>query len=107
MTPARVPGEPSWKWRRIVIFATCAYCAAMLLYMVNEEDTRVNESIAFSLATLLGVIIVGYTGFATAQDIAAIMATKSGTPYAPPEERVDPLPFEPEDEQRPPGGGLR
>jgi hypothetical protein len=77
-------GEPSWRWRRAVILATCLYCAVQIAFLVGAADTRVNETIAFGLVALMGVLILGYVGFATAQDIAAIMATRSATPYQPP-----------------------
>jgi hypothetical protein len=77
-------GEPSWKWRRAVLFVIIAYCMAMLSFLVGDEDTRLHETLATGHIMLLAALVLGYQGFATAQDIAAIMATKSGTPYAPP-----------------------
>ena len=76
-------GEPSWKWRRGVLFVMIAYCMAMLSTLVGDEDTRLHETLAWGHIMLLAALVLGYQGFATAQDIAAIMATKSGTPYAP------------------------
>ncbi|MBB3772010.1 hypothetical protein FHS55_002619 [Angulomicrobium tetraedrale] len=42
-----------------------------------------NDTMAFGYMVLIAVLILGYSGFATAQDVAAIWATRSGLPYAP------------------------
>lgn len=77
-------GEPSWKWRRLVLFVVASYCMGMLVALIGDADTRLHETLAWGHIMLLAALVLGYQGFATAQDIAAIMATKSGTPYAPP-----------------------
>ena len=103
MTAKRHPGEPSWKWRRWVIFPLTVYGCVELHLLIGAADTRVNETIAWGWFMLIGVLVLGYTGFATAQDIAAIMATRNATPYAPKADEyyaaADSLP----DGQRPPG----
>jgi hypothetical protein len=107
--PKRAPGEPSWFWRRTVLFVVCGWCMVMLWRLVGTEDTEVHEAIVSGLVMLLGALVLGYQGFATAQDIAAILSTRSGTPYR------DSLPAEPygghgfdiTDDQRAPGAGLR
>lgn len=85
-------GEPGWKWRRAAIFPVVAWGCWELHLLKAAPDTRVNETIAFGWITLISVLVLGYTGFATAQDIAAIWRTRSGLPYALPQ--VD-LPAEP------------
>jgi hypothetical protein len=54
-----------------------------LVALESASDTRVNETIAWGWILLVASVALGYLGFATAQDIAAIFATRSGTPYAP------------------------
>lgn len=78
-------GEPIWFWRRTVLFVVVGFCMVMLWRMVDVPDTRVNDTIAWGLIMVLAALVLGYQGFATAQDIAAIMATRSGRPYAEPE----------------------
>jgi hypothetical protein len=78
------PGEPSWKWRRLVIFSVTIWGIYQLHILVNENDSRLNETIAFGWQVLIGALVLGYTGFATAQDIAAIWRTRRGNPYSPP-----------------------
>ncbi len=108
-TPKKVPGEPSWYWRRAVLFVVCGWCMVMLWRLVGGDDTEVHEALVSGLIMLLGALVLGYQGFATAQDIAAILSTRSGTPYAPP--IYGEPPFDPrgpyDDEQRPPGAGIR
>ncbi len=45
---------------------------------------------AFGYMMLIALLILGYSGLATAQDIAAIWATRSGLPYAPPSSPASP-----------------
>lgn len=74
-------GEPSWRWRRTATFLMIAYCMGGLAGMVDRADTELNGTIASGLMWLLGVTFLGYAGFATAQDVAAIIAARSGLPY--------------------------
>jgi hypothetical protein len=84
------PGMPSWAWRRILIYSVVTYSFYHLHELVNAPDTRVNDTIAFGLLTLVSVLVLGYTGLATAQDIAAIWTTRTARPYAdPPADPVD------------------
>ncbi len=76
-------GEPGWSWRRAAIFPVVAWGCWELHLLKAAADTRVNETIAFGWITLIAALVLGYTGFATAQDIAAIWRTRSGLPYAP------------------------
>lgn len=86
-------GEPSWKWRRILIFATVVWSFFQLAMLVNGPDTRVNDTIAFGLLVLISTLVLGYTGLATAQDIAAIWTTRTARPYSePPQEPTPPPP---------------
>ena len=84
-------GEPSWRWRRILIYAVLIWACVQLAVLVDASDTRVNETIAWGWLVLITALVLGYTGFATVQDVAAIWATRTGRPYAdPPVEPADP-----------------
>lgn len=83
-------GEPSWKWRRIIIYVMLIWACFQLHRLVNAPDTRVNESIAWGWQIIIITLVLGYTGFATAQDVAAIMTTRTARPYADPP--PDPVP---------------
>lgn len=81
---AKKTGEPSWVWRRIVIFAVTTFCLWQINGLVDAVDSELNRLIASSLLLLIGVLVMGYTGFATVQDVVAIWRTGRGLPYAPP-----------------------
>lgn len=89
---AKKTGEPSWIYRRIFIFATGAFCLWQINGLVDAVDSELNRLIASSLLLLIGVLAMGYTGFATVQDVVAIWRTGRGLPYAPPppDERNEP-----------------
>lgn len=75
-------GEPSWKYRRLVVFGTIGFCFVGVGRLIDATDTELNQTIASGLLYLAGVTILGYTGLATAQDVAAIWTARSGRPYA-------------------------
>lgn len=81
---SQTTGEPSWRWRRIVILTTVAFCMMMIAWMVDRADTQLNMVIASGLLWLAGVLILGYAGLATVQDVSAIITTRTGRPYADP-----------------------
>lgn len=92
--PTKKPaGEPSWKWRRIIIYAVLIWACYQLFLLIDAEDSRLNETIAWGWQVIVMVLVTGYTGFATAQDIAAIWTTRTARPYADPP--VDPVPAPP------------
>lgn len=91
--PKKNAGEPSWRYRRIMIYSLLIWACYQLYDLVDAQDTRLNDSIAFGWQTIIAILVVGYTGFATAQDIAAIWTTRTGRPYAdPPTEPTPPPP---------------
>lgn len=98
---AKKSGEPGWTWRRAVIFPLIIFACWRLMIMENAPDTVVNQTIAWGWIILIISLAFFYTGFATAQDITAILATRTGLPYASPpvavdgEPVVDPEPYEP------------
>lgn len=79
-------GEPSWKWRRIMVFLVTGFACALLWHMVNAPDTTVNQTIAYGLIFLIAAVVFFYTGMATAQDVVAMWTTKSATPYLKPKD---------------------
>lgn len=86
-------GEPSWFWRRNLLFVVVAWSFFQIFLLVNGPDTRVNDTISWGLVLLIMVLVTGYTGLATAQDIAAIWTTRTAKPYAdPPQEPTPPPP---------------
>jgi|GEM_PF-2081916 len=79
---AKPNGEPGWSWRRAVIFPLVAFACWRLMMMENAPDTKVNETIAWGWVVMTICLALFYTGFATVQDVVAILATRSGLPYA-------------------------
>lgn len=75
-------GEPSWKWRRPLIYGTVGFCMICIGTMIDASDTELNRTIASGLLWLMGAVVIGYAGFATAQDATAIIAARTGRPYA-------------------------
>lgn len=91
---ARTSGEPGWKWRRAIIFPVVAWACWQLMLLMDAPDTRVNETVATVWGVLISVLVLGYTGFATVQDIAAIWRTGTAMPYRE-TPQPDPLPYDP------------
>lgn len=76
-------GEPSWSWRRYIIIGVILFSLYTMWDMKDAADTMVNRAIVESVFLMAMAFGLGYTGLATAQDIAAIWRTKSGLPYRP------------------------
>ena len=75
-------GRPSWKNRRLVIFATLIFCAFCVMYiMFQGNDTRVNETIVLSCFALAGSVIGFYVAGAAWTDVN-IEKIKSNAPRA-------------------------
>lgn len=89
-------GEPSFRWRRVAFFLIVGYCLIFLpiLAYIPELPTN-NLKIAEALTDLVGWAFLVYAAGAGAQDIAAIVTTRSGRPYADQVQSVDPAPAEP------------
>ena len=83
LKPKRQSGKPTWWWRRGIVIVTVLFCFWQLNGLRIATDTRVNDTLAFGYLTLVAVLVLTYAGLATAQDIAAIWATRSGLPYSP------------------------
>ena len=97
---AKKTGEPGWSWRRAFIFPVVIYGCWELSLLKYAPDTRVNERLADGWMLLILALVLGYTGFATFQDIAAIWRTGSARPYADPPQIAETGP--PFDTQNPP-----
>lgn len=80
---AKPTGEPGWAWRRAVIFPNIAISFWLLDKITGLPSSPVNETIAWGLIVNIICSVMFYAGFAAAQDIAAIFATRSGLPYSP------------------------
>lgn len=96
----KTKGKPDWVFRRLVIFPVVIWACYQLHILINAPDTRVNETIAYGWMMLIGILILGYTGFATAQDIAAIWRTGRAQPYVESQSGFSPTaePYEPPEE---------
>lgn len=79
----RKSGKPEWGWRRAVALVSIGFAFWQLNGLRYAADTRVNDTLAFGWLTFTAMIVLIYTGLATAQDIAAIWATRSALPYSP------------------------
>lgn len=81
-----------------MIYAVLVWGCYQLWRLVDAEDSRLNETIAWGWQILIMVLVTGYTGFATAQDIAAIWTTRTARPYADPPQEPTPPPPAPVDQ---------
>lgn len=65
--------KPVWKNRRLVIFLSLLFSAAVIVYvMVWGEDTRVNETIIQFAFIFGGAIIGAYVFNATWEDVTKL-----------------------------------
>lgn len=83
-TEAKPSGEPGWKWRKMLMFPIVGIAVWRLIALEGGPDTIVNQILVQGWFWLLFGYFCVFTGFASAQDIAAIFATRSGLPYASP-----------------------
>ncbi len=62
--------ETSWRLRRRAVWLTLAFCMAGLawLTLAGRHDSRLHETIAASLAMLLGSVVMAYIAGATYDD---------------------------------------
>lgn len=78
---AKPSGEPGWKWRRWLIFPSCVFFAYELDMIRQTTDVSVLRLLAYLHAGGFVAVIFMYAGFATIQDIIAIIKTGRGLPY--------------------------
>lgn len=79
---AKPSGEPGWTWRKLLMFPVVGFAVWRLIALESAQDTMVNQIMVQGWFWLLFGYFCVFTGFASAQDIAAILATRSGLPYA-------------------------
>lgn len=62
--------ETSWKLRRRAVWLTVSFCMGGLLYLMvlGRHDSRLHETIAASLAMLLGSVVMSYIAGAAYDD---------------------------------------
>lgn len=75
-------GEPTWRWRRTLIFVVVAVAMWRLIELEGAADNTLNQVLAQGWLWVLFGLLSVYTGFASAQDLLAIFTTRSGRPYA-------------------------
>lgn len=78
-------GEPSFRWRRVSFFLIVGVCFLILpslAFLPAIPDTAVNLKIVEGVLDLIGWAFLVYAAGAGAQDIAAIVTTRSARPYA-------------------------
>ena len=91
--PRKKEGKPGWFWRRLIIFPAVLFIGWRMVALEGAMDTRVNDQLAYGYSWLFAVLILGYAGLASIQDVAAIWATRSALPYAPQQQpEPDPSP---------------
>lgn len=80
---AKPTGEPGWKWRRWLIFPVCVFCAYELDMLRRTPDVSddVLKLLIYVNAVALVSVVMFYSGFATVQDVIAIIKTGRGLPY--------------------------
>jgi hypothetical protein len=67
--------KPSWRIRRMIIFATLIFCAFWIGFLVMDgEDTRLNETIAQGLLLLAASTIGSYVFGAVFDDKNVLQA---------------------------------
>jgi hypothetical protein len=61
---------PPWKYRRILIYFTCALAAGMIVFAAAtwRSDTQVATQLIVGGVALLSITLTAYTGFATYED---------------------------------------
>lgn len=62
--------ETSWRLRRRAVWLTVLFCMAALVWLIGwgRHDSRLHETIAASLAMLLGSVVMAYIAGATYDD---------------------------------------
>lgn len=62
--------ETSWRLRRRAVWLTIAFCMGGLVYLMGwgTDDSRLHDTIASSLALLLGSVVMAYIAGAAFDD---------------------------------------
>lgn len=93
--PAKKTGEPGWAWRRAVLIGVIIASFLLLWLLIGSADTKVNATLGVWLLITIMVSSLIYAGFATVQDVTAIITTKSALPYSPQSSPAEPTPGTP------------
>jgi hypothetical protein len=92
---AKATGEPGWTWRRSVLIGIIVVSFYLLWTIIQGPGGQTNATIAIGLIwSIFGAGLI-YAGFATVQDVAAIITTKSALPYSPQSSPAEPTPGAP------------
>lgn len=94
---AKKTGEPGWAWRRSVLIGIIVASFLLLWMLIGSADTKVNATLGVWLLITIMVSGLIYAGFATVQDVVAIITTKSALPYSPQSSPAEPTPGTPAD----------
>jgi len=90
--------QPSWKFRRRAIFGSLLFAASIILYVaVRWDDNNIGDTLALGAFGLMGAIVASYIGGATYQDVK-LYRQMSLNDKQYPEEQIDQLPDEYQDE---------
>ncbi len=81
MTKSPKNGEPGWFYRRIFVYTLTGFSCWQLNGLLTATSSALTEALVYGWFGILATLVITYTGFATVQDLLAIWATKSGTPY--------------------------
>lgn len=78
---AKKNGEPGWLYRRWLVFPVVAYSAVQLELLRHTDSTEVLKALIWAHWFIVVALVFMYTGFATVQDVIAIIKTGRGLPY--------------------------
>lgn len=87
-------GEPSWFYRRGLVYVVVAVCFAIIWRLIDAIDNELNRLIAEGCFWTIVALVLTYTGAATVQDIVAIWTMRTARPYA--DVPLDPTPAAPQ-----------
>lgn len=78
---AKKTGEPGWLFRRWLVFPTMAFSAWQLEMLRHTDSIEVVKLLVWTHGFTMVALVLFYTGFATIQDVIAIIKTGRGLPY--------------------------
>lgn len=81
MAVKKPEGQPGWLFRRWLVFPTVLFSAAQLEMLRRTDSVEVMKALIWAHWFIVVALVFMYTGFATVQDIIAIIKTGRGLPY--------------------------
>ncbi len=78
---AKKTGEPGWTYRRWLVFPSMAFSMVQLELLRRTESVEVAKLLVYTHGFTMVCMVFFYTGFATIQDVIAIIKTGRGLPY--------------------------